>query len=245
VSSNCDLGSLSGYAPDALTKCFLEQTNAPSFVLTAFAAVVLFVTWRDFLGKRRHEAIRARDAVRGWTSSRQRILLRLALSGGLLLATTYLVGRIAEMSFGGHPSVVDETLKYRFFTPQQQWALVTRSPHWTYATGWAVAGVAVAALLLLYAAATGTRSYASGVKAIAGLVSLAALAGGTLSVIAALGNLFFEEPPQSRSMPFFHGLWACALFLLLWSWIKFESATDDLTGALRSRSAAVAEGVGG
>ena len=69
------------------------------------------------------------------------------------------------------------------------------------------------------------------VKAAVGLVCVPLAGLAFFCVIAALGNLLFEDRAAAQPLPLFFSVWAAAMFALVWGWMRFEPAR----GALRHR----------
>lgn len=218
-------------APDEFGTCLLVWGRVPSFVIIGLGIVLALSAWRAFFRQRREELARIRGGVVARTTSAQRTAVGLVFSAVVVLLATYVLSRLAERLFervDNAPSIFDRMFADADYPVGNPAVWIAESPHWTYVTGWAVVGSAAVAVLMLYGYVTRTKGIQGSAKAIVWLVCAGTLVLGGLCVIAALGNGLLEDGPNARPLALFYGVWAAAMFALLWGWIKFEAAVGRL-----------------
>jgi len=233
MAAGCEFAQWTDWikAPGDVATCVLEWGRVPSFVLVAISVVTALSAWREFGRRRAQELRRARDEIIKGTNARQRATVRLCLSGAVILAATYALSRLAETLFRPHdgaPSLFSTMFDDENYVVGNPVAWILDSPHWTSVTAWALGASAVAAGLLVYACLTRTTGMRGLVKVAVGLVCVPLAGLAFLCVIAALGNLLFEERAAAQPLPLFFSVWAAAMFALVWGWATFEAATGDL-----------------
>ena len=238
AQASCDSGQLKDFfkQPDGVAECALKWAHAPGWIVLALVVVTFVLAWVEFARKRAREAARARQAFRDWTSNKQRSGARVAGYSTVVLAAVYAVARLGEVTFGtseGPTSMFEGMANSQIYPIDYQWSRVTSRPYVTYVTGWALVCAVATIALLLYAvvtASSGLRSFSTFVLRSVYLLSMLA---ALVSAVGAAGNLL-EDPPLSRTAPFFFGMWAVSLAALFFGVDKLEDAGDGLAYAFRA-----------
>jgi hypothetical protein len=233
MAAGCEFAQWTDWivAPGDLATCVLEWGRVPSFVLVAISVVTALSAWREFGRNRARELSTARRRFVERTTGGQRVAVRLCLSGAVILVATYALSRLAETLFRPHDgarSLFSEMFDDENYVVGNPVAWIVGSPHWTSVTTWAVLGSVLAAGLLVYACLTRTAGMRGLVRAAVWLVCVPLAGLAFLCVIAALGNLLFEDRAAAQPLPLFFSVWAAAMFALVWGWMKFETATGEL-----------------